>query len=100
MGDVATDSSCMQKEENIELGNVESFSNSEPACLVKGSEETPSTRPDDQSAGQHGGCDDSPSAAVDKTVMVALVLGGMDTNGEIFDDCLVMRLNDVVECAS
>jgi len=30
-----------------------------------------------------------------KTVEVAMILGGMDTEGEIFEDCLVMLLREL-----
>ena len=39
----------------------------------------------------------SPRSNHYKMVDVALVLGGMDTDGEIFEDCLVYLLNETLE---
>ena len=43
-----------------------------------------------------GTCDCVMHAGAGRTVELALVLGGMDTLGVIFDDCMLMRLS--AEC--
>lgn len=39
--------------------------------------------------------DDTPPGGKTKIVEMLLVVGGMDTEGEIFDDSLVLLLNDL-----
>jgi len=38
-------------------------------------------------------CDCVENAIVYRTIELALILGGMDTGGEIFDDCMTLQLS-------
>jgi hypothetical protein len=84
--------------------NVETDANSSPAmgdsdlvqpmstCRIENrSKEQRTSIGDSVSAAET--CDCVKNAGTGRTVELALVLGGMDTCGEIFDDCMLMRLS-------
>lgn len=70
-------------------------------CIARASSASPPGEGDaEQSAAAAGGpavssCEHSSST--DAVVEVAVLLGGMDTQGEIFDDCMIMRLSNAVQ---